>query len=427
MQALVERLYPICRSLTGPGNRQTLAIIGESVDLALTELPSGTEVFDWVIPDEWTPRSAEIVGPDGVARARFKDHNLHLLGCSVPVDREMDLAELLEHIYTLPDEPDLIPYVVSYYKRDWGFAMKDREKRALPPGRYRVRIDTTLEPGSMTFGEAVLPGRTDREVLISTYVCHPSMANDNLSGIAVAAALYRLVASMPDRHYSYRFIWIPETIGAIAWLSLNQDHAKQKMTAGMVFSCVGDEGPLTWKLSRRGDAEIDRIARLVLARSGLDHRVTPFLPAKGSDERQFGSPGFNLPVGLLSRSVPGEFRSYHTSGDTPELVTADGHAGSLKAAYEMIETLESNSIRYKRIDPHCEPMLTNKRLIQSVSIRNRPGYDMTADPLVALRWVLNYCDGEHGLLDIAELSDVPMPALASAAQRAHQAGLLTIV
>jgi aminopeptidase-like protein len=424
MHDLVKQLFPICRSLTGPGNRETLAIIGETVDLELTEVPSGTEAFGWTVPDEWTPRSAEIIGPDGVARARFADNNLHLMGCSDPIDREMELEELLEHVYTLPDEPDLIPYVVSYFDRNWGFAMTDREKQALPPGRYKVKIDATLKPGSMTIAEAMLPGKSDREVIISTYICHPSMANDNLSGIAVATALYKLIAATPDRHYTYRFIFVPETLGAITWLARNKEHAKSKIAAGLVLSCVGDDGALTWKLSRQGDTEIDRIARLALPKMGLDHQVLPFLPAKGSDERQFGSPGFDLPVGLLTRSVPGKFRVYHTSGDDTEYVTPSGHAGSLRAAYAMIEGLEVNSRRFKRVDPHCEPMLSKHGLIHAIAVRNTIGYDMTTDPLVALRWVLNFCDGEHSLLDIAERSDIPLPDLANAAARACDAGVL---
>lgn len=427
MHALVKRLFPICRSLTGPGNRETLAIVGETVELELTEVPSGTEVFGWTVPDEWTPRSAEFIGPDGVSRARFADNNLHLLGCSDPIDREMELEELLEHIHTLPDEPDLIPFVMSYYDRNWGFAMSDREKKSLPPGRYKVKIDTTLEPGSMTLAEAVLPGKSDREVLVSTYICHPSMANDNLSSVAVAAALYRLVAATPDRHYTYRFLFVPETIGVITWLARNKDHAKERIAAGMVFSCVGDDGTLTWKSSRRGNTEVDRIAQLALAQTGIEHQVMPFVPAKGSDERQYGSPGFNLPVGLLTRSVPGHFRFYHTSGDDTDYVTPSGHAGSLRAAYGIIEGLEINSRRYRRVDPHCEPMLSKHGLIHAISIRRNIGYDMTADPLVALRWVLNYCDGDHSLLDIAEFSGIALPALADAVARACKAGVLETI
>jgi aminopeptidase-like protein len=427
MHDLVRRLFPICRSLTGPGNRETLAIIGESVDLELAEVPSGTEVFGWTVPDEWTPRSAEFIGPDGVARARFADNNLHLLGCSDPIDREMELEELLEHVHTLPDEPDLIPFVMSYYDSNWGFAMSDREKQSLPPGRYKVKIDTTLEPGSMTLGEAVLLGNSDREVLVSTYICHPSMANDNLSSVAVAAALYRLVAATPDRHYTYRFLFVPETIGVITWLARNKDHAKERIAAGMVFSCVGDDGALTWKSSRQGNTEVDRIAQLALAQTGIEHQVTPFVPAKGSDERQYGSPGFDLPVGLLTRSVPGHFRFYHTSGDDVEYVTPSGHAGSLRAAYGIIEGLEINSRRYRRVDPHCEPMLSKHGLIHAVSIRDGVDYDIKTDPLAALRWVLNYCDGDHSLLDIAEISGVALPVLANAVARACKAGILETI
>jgi aminopeptidase-like protein len=424
MHLLLKELFPICRSLTGPGNRETLKIISRSVDLNIDEIPSGTQAFDWEVPDEWTPRNAEFIDPDGVAHARFSDNNLHLVGYSEPIDMEMELEELLPHLHSLPDEPDLIPYTTQYYVHGWGFAITEKEKQSLKPGRYKVKIDTTLEPGSMSLGEAFLPGKSDKEVLISTYICHPSMANDNLSGVVVATALYKLIRDLPDRYYSYRFIWVPETVGAIAWLAKNKNPVRDRTVAGMVFSCTGDDGPLTWKSSRQGNAEVDRIARLVLARSDLETEVTPFIPAKGSDERQFGSPGFNLPVGLLTRSVPGKFRFYHTSGDTPEFVTPSGLQGALVAAYSITEGLENNALRFRRTDPFCEPMLSKRGLYHSVSIRKRPGYDMTADPLVTLRWVLNYCDGQHSLLDLAEISGLPLPALGDAAHQALAAGIL---
>lgn len=424
MHGLLRRLFPICRSLTGPGNRETLDILRDSVELAVTEIPSGEKAFDWTVPDEWRPRAAEIVGPDGRARARFADNNLHLVGYSEPVDSELDLADLLPRIHTLPDEPDLIPYVTSYYKRSWGFAMTEREKQALPPGRYRVRIDAELIVGSLSLGEAILPGESSREVLVSTYICHPSMANDNLSGVVAAAALYGLVAALPRRFYTYRFLWAPETVGVIAWLARHKEAVSARTHAGLVLSCVGDEGPLHWKSSRRGDAEVDRVARAALARLGSDNVVAPFSPAKGSDERQYCSPGFNLPVGLLTRSVPGRFRFYHTSGDTADFVTPAGLAGSLAAAFAILEGLEANARRWRRTDPFCEPMLSKRGLYHTTSIRKRPGYDVSADPLVALRWVLNYADGEHSLLDVAELSGLALPALGEAAHRAASAGVL---
>lgn len=424
MHSLLERLFPICRSLTGPGNRETLQILSETVPLTVDEVPSGSKVFDWTVPDEWRPRSAEIIGPDGKIYASFAANNLHLIGYSEPVDAELDLEDLLPRIRSLPDEPDLIPYVTSYYNRDWGFAMTDRERRSLPPGRYRVKIDADLSPGSLSIGEALLPGASDREVLISTYICHPSMANDNLSGVVVAAALYRLIASLKKRHWTYRFVWLPETVGAIAWLWQHKDQVIGRTHAGIVFSCVGDDGPLNWKSSRRGNTEMDRIAATVLSQMSPDNIVAPFSPAKGSDERQYCSPGFNLPIGLLTRSVPGRFREYHTSGDTPSYVTAGGLAGTLAAAFSMVRGLEANAVRWKRVDPFCEPMLSQHGLYHTTSIRKEPGYDVSTDPLVALRWVLNYCDGAHSLLDVAEISGVSISALGDAAVRAGAAGIL---
>ncbi len=421
MHDLLRRLFPICRSLTGPGNRKTLDILSETMPLERHEVPSGTTVFDWTVPDEWTPRSAEITGPDGRVHARFADHNLHLVGASEPVDIELDLEELLPHIYSLPDQPDLIPYVTSYYKRRWGFCMTHREKQAMPSGRYRVHIDADLEPGALSYGETVLPGESEEEFLISTYICHPSMANDNLSGVVVAAALYREMAARTNRRLSYRFLFVPETIGAIAWLAANKESVKSRTVAGLVLSCIGDDAPFVYKASRQGSAAVDRIA---------DHRIdgagkrVDFSPLSGSDERQYCSPGFDLPVGYLTRSHPGMFPAYHTSGDTADFVTAAALAGSLSCAQDICLGVEANLIRDRRIDPYCEPMLSKRGLYDTTSIRKSSSFDRDTDPRSALMWILNMCDGGHDLIDIAGRSGLPLMALTEAAERATEAGIL---
>lgn len=422
MHDLMRRLFPICRSLTGPGNRETLAILAEDIDLSVVEVASGTDVFGWTVPNEWRPRSAEIIGPDGVCRARFADNNLHLVNGSEAIDREMDLDELLPHIYSLPNAPDLIPYVTSYYHPHWGFCMTDAEKQALPAGRYNVKIDVESLPGHLVYGEAVLPGASEREVLIDTYICHPSMANDNLSGVVVAAALYRALAALPDRHFTYRFIFVPETIGSLCWLKNNEHSAVGNVHAGLVLSCVGDDGPHTYKKSRQGSTEIDRLAASVLRDAG---ETLDFFPNSGSDERQFCSPGFDLPVGMLSRTYPGKWPYYHTSGDTVERIKPEVLAGSLETCLRMTLGLEANARRYRRTDPRGEPMLSKYDLYHRQNVRMNTNDDSERLQRGALMWLLNLADGENSLLDIAERSGADVVDLAALAERLVDVGLLS--
>ncbi len=421
MHTLLRRLFPICRSLAGPGNRETLRILSETLPLAVSEVPSGTPVFDWTVPDEWTPRAGEIVGPDGVARARFADCNLNLASHSAPVDAEMEREELLPHIFTLPDQPTVVPYVTRYYQRGWGFCMSEAEKRALPPGRYRVRIDADLKPGAMSYGEALLAGESAREVLISTYICHPSMANDNLSGIVVATALWRLLAALPRRRLSYRFVFVPETIGSLAWLARNHDTVKSRTVAGLVLSCIGDDGPFCWKETRLGNTALDRLMAY------LGGTRIPFTPVMGSDERQYCSPGFDLPVVMLSRSHPGSFAFYHTAADTPAHTPAEALGASLEWVARVVAAIEANALRYRRTDPYGEPMLSKRGLYHTVSIRKGADFDRARDPRSALMWVLSLSDGEHDLLAIAERSGIALDMLAEAAVRAEAAGLIAPV
>ena len=415
MYALIRELYPICRSITGDGVRQTLATVAERLPLTIHEVPTGTEVLDWTVPDEWNVRSAWVETLDGERVIDFADHNLHLLNYSEPVDREVSGAELHEHLFTLPDRPDWIPYRTSYYRRTWGFCVSQRQADTLTEARYRVKIDTDLEPGSLTYGEYLVPGREQDEVLISCHVCHPSLCNDNLSGIALVTELaQRLAAAQP--RYSYRFLFIPGTIGSITWLARNTD-VVPRIRHGLVVQCVGDAGPFCYKRSRRGDAEVDRAAAHVLATSTAAHEVRDFHPY-GYDERQFCSPGFNLAVGSLSRSTHGEFPEYHTSADNLDFVSADTLRESLNVYLRVVEVLEANAL-YRNLSPFGEPQLGKRGLYGAVGALDQQPIDV-----MTILWVLNQSDGEHSLLDIAERAGVPFRDLHRAALALLDAELL---
>lgn len=417
---LLLELFPICRSLAGPGNRRTLDMLARHVAMERIEIASGTPVFDWTVPDEWHPVGGRLVGQDGRVWADFARNNLHVVNCSSPVNVELALEDLQPHLYSLPDQPGAIPYVTTYFKRTWGFCLAHAERMRMPPGRYRAMIDARLVPGSLSIGEAVLPGEVEDEVLVSTYICHPSMANDNLSGVVAAAALYRWLAARP-RLFTYRFVFLPETIGSIAWLARDPEGIRRRTAAGFVLSCVGDGGAFTYKRSRRGDTLIDRVVTHEL---GKDARIMDFTPVTGSDERQYCSPGFDLPVGLLSRTYPGRFPQYHTSDDTPDFVTPATLARTFEGLFAIVKALDACALRYVRVDPHCEPMLSKRGLYNSTSIRKSVGFDRDADPRTALMWVLNLCDGKHDMIDVARRSGLPIARLAEAAERARSAGVL---
>lgn len=415
MHDLVRELYPEPRSITGDGLRRTLARLDELLPLDLHEVPSGTRVLDWTVPDEWNVREAWIEGPDGRRIVDFADTPLHLMGYSVPVDERMSLQELKPHLHTLPDQPDRIPYRTSYYREAWGFCLPHRVYEDLPEGPYRVRIDATLEPGSLTYGEAVIPGRSDEVVLLSCHACHAGLANDNLSGIAVAVALGRALRARDDRRYTYRILFIPGTIGAITWLARNRDVA-DRVRHGLVLSGVGDDGDPTYKRTRHDDAEIDRAVNLVLERSGDTFETRPFTPY-GYDERQYGSPGFDLPVGCFMRTPWGEYPEYHTSDDDPDFVHPDRLADSYAKLRAVLEVLEANR-SYRNLRPHGEPQLGRRGLYRSTGGAELPDYEH------ALLWVLNLSDGEHSLLDVAERSGLSFPALSKAADDLVDADLL---
>ena len=424
MHALARRLYPIPRSITGDGVRRTLAELRGIVPLEVREVPSGTEVFDWTVPREWNVREAWIRDPSGRKVVDFAEHTLHLVGYSVPVHRRMGLDELREHLFTLPDQPDRIPYRTSYYNETWGFCLPHRLLESLPDeGEYEVRIDATLEDGSLTYGELVIPGTSDREVLLSCHVCHPSLANDNLSGIAVTSSLARrlLDASRetPLRH-TYRFLWIPGTIGAITWLAENRE-AAGRVAHGLVAANLGDPGCFHYKRSRRGAAEIDRAVEHVLRTSGQEHRVEDFVPY-GYDERQYCSPGFDLPVGSLTRTPWGRYPEYHTSGDDLSLIRPESLAGSLETYLRVMATLEGNRT-YRNVNPHGEPQLGRRGLYATIGGAAHGDADRRERQL-ALLWVLNLSDGDHSLLDAAERAGMPFPRIRWAADALLEADLL---
>jgi aminopeptidase-like protein len=415
MHGLVRDLYPICRSITGDGVRQSLRILQRIAPLELREVPSGTQVFDWVVPREWNVRSARLLAPDGEVIADAGRLNLHLLNYSIPFRGKVQLEELQRHLYSLPDQPELVPYRTSYYNEDWGFCLTHERRSRLQPGEYEVQIDTSLAEGSLTYGELLVPGAQADEVLLSAHCCHPSLANDNLSGMVLCATLARLLAGTSPR-YTYRFLFVPGTIGSIAWLALNEEKAS-RIAHGLVAACVGDAGMLTYKRSRRGDAEIDRAAVHVLARSGQEHRVRDFTPY-GYDERQYCSPGFNLPVGSLTRTPHGEYPEYHTSADDPALVKPEMLVDSLRRYLEIFEVLEGNRI-YVNLSPKCEPQLGKRGLYGSVG-----GQSHGVASQVAMLWVLNLCDGTRTLLDVAERSRLRFSELRRAAEALRKAGLL---
>jgi aminopeptidase-like protein len=398
MHDFIEELYPICRSITGDGVRETLRAIQKRIPLEMHEVPSGTKVFDWTVPLEWNVSDAYIVSRDGKRVVDFKTHNLHLMGYSSPVRKKMPLAELRPHLFTLPDHPDWIPYRTSYYKENWGFCLRHADFERLSDDEYDVVIDSSLQPGSLTYGECYLAGETSDEILVSCHVCHPSLCNDNLSGIAVAVRLAQAIAGLA-RRYSYRFLFLPGTIGSITWLAKNE-HAVSRIKHGLVLTGVGDAGNITYKKSRQGNAEVDRAMAHVLKHSGKAHTIIDFFPY-GYDERQYCSPGFNLPVGCVMRTPHGEYPEYHTSADNFDFVNSTSLVQSYELCLAVCNLLEHNRT-YLNTNPKCEPQLGRRGLYRTVA-----GQQEKQIQELVLLWVLNLADGQHSLLDIAVRAEVP--------------------
>jgi aminopeptidase-like protein len=412
--ALMRELLPIPRSLTGDGVRETLAVLGRDLPLEVVETPSGTAVFDWTVPREWNLRAAWIEGPDGTRVVDTADSPLHVLGYSIPVDAVVGLDELRTHVFTHADDPDLIPYRTSYWKEQWGFCMTRRRLDSLADGDYHVVVDATLEEGSLTSGEVDLPGGTDAEFLLTTHVCHPALANDNLSGVVLLWALARTLAEQTLTH-TFRLLWSPGTLGPLCWLDRNRE-TLHRVRHGLVVSCVGDPGPLRFKRTRRGDTPVDRASAYVVGREP-GSIVSDWQPT-GGDERQFCSPGFDLPVGTLSRTPHGLFPQYHSSADDLTLVSAEALGSAFSAALRIIDLLETNGI-YRNLSPYGEPQLGKRGLYQSVP-------DGT-NPELAYLWLLSLSDGDHDLLAIAERSGLPFEMIRSATETLERHELLALI
>jgi aminopeptidase-like protein len=412
---LMRRLFPLCRSLTGDGVRATFDVLEEEIPITRTEVPSGTRVFDWIVPDEWNLRDAYIASPDGTRVVDLLRSTLHVVSYSAPVRTTMPLEELRDRLHTLPEQPDVVPYRTSYYERTWGFCLSHRQLLELEPGEYEVVIDSTLEPGHLSYAELEVPGEGEGEVLVSTYVCHPSLANDNLSGIAVATMLAKRLLECRPRH-TYRFLFAPGTIGPLVWLHRNRDRL-DRVKHGLTLSCIGDGGNLTYKRSRRGEAQVDRAMEIVLRDSGAPHRVLPWEPW-GGDERQFCSPGFDLPVGTLMRTPHGEFDGYHTSADSLERIRPESLEEAVDTCLELVDVLDSDR-RYTNLSPYGEPQLGRRGLYRTAG-----GAVATPDDERALLWVLNQSDGASSLLDVARISGLGYRVIRRAAERLEETGLL---
>lgn len=418
MYNLAERLYPICRSITGNGFRQSLAIIREILPgIQVTEIPSGTQVFDWTVPKEWNIHGGWIKKNSGEIVVDFKDSNLHVMGYSLPVHTTVSRDELLEHVYTIPDQPELIPYVTSYYKERWGFCMSDKQKQTLTDDEYEVMIDSTLEDGSLTYGELVLPGESQEEILISTYLCHPSMANDELSGPCVQTELVKYIKSQPKHRYTYRFLWVPETIGSITYLSNNWEMLQKHVKAGFVLSCVGDNRTYSIVYSKYADTLADRVLENILRFHYPDFKRYSFLE-RGSDERQYGSAGIDLPVCGFCRSKYQNFPEYHTSADNMSLISPEGLAGAYEVMVKVVNALENNG--YYQMVCKCEPQLGKRGLYPTIS-RKGSNYSVRT-----MQHFIAYADGRNDLIGISNILGTPVDELIPIKNKLMEHQLLTI-
>jgi len=415
IHGLISNLYPICRSITGNGFRESMEILKKYIPIDLYEVPSGIQVFDWVVPKEWNIRDAYIKNSAGKKIVDFQKSNLHILNYSIPFHGKVNLDELKQHLFSLPDYPDWIPYRTSYYKENWGFCISQRLLDSLPEDEYEVVIDSSLEAGHLTYGEYYIKGELDEEFLISCHSCHPSLCNDNLSGMGVATQL-ALFLSQKKTRYSYRFLFIPGTIGSITWLSRNEEKTRL-IKHGLVVACVGDPGKMHYKKTRRGNAEIDRAVEHVLNFSGDEYEILEFSPY-GYDERQYSSPGFDLAVGSLSRTPHGRFPEYHTSADNLDFVQAESLADSYSKYLDVIHVIENNK-KYLNTNPKCEPQLGKRGLYSTFGGRkDASNYEMS------LLWVLNLSDGSNSLLEIAERAGISFSSIHEAAMALLDCGLL---
>jgi len=416
MYDLAGRLFPLCRSITGNGFRESLEMIRKIIpEIKVYEVPTGTNVFDWTVPKEWNIQGGGIYRLNGDKVIDFKDSNLHILGYSLPIDKVIRLEDLLEHIYTQPDQPDWIPYVTSYYKERWGFCMSENQKKTLVDKEYHVVINSILKDGSLTYGELIIPGETEDEILISTYLCHPSMANNELSGPVLVTELMKYISQMPKRRYTYRFVINPETIGSITYISKNLDILQQHVKAGFVLSCVGDDRTYSYIATKYGDTLADRVMQNVLYYHYPDYKKYSFLD-RGSDERQYGAAGVNLPVCGFCRSKYEQFPEYHTSADNMDLISPEGLQGSFDVMRKVIRTLEHN-YRYT-MTVKCEPQLGKRGLYPTISHKG------SHDTVNVMRDFIAYADGRHDLISISNIIGAPTDTLIELKDKLMQHNLI---
>ncbi|MFA5074971.1 MAG: DUF4910 domain-containing protein [Candidatus Babeliales bacterium] len=403
---LIKKLYPICRSITGNGVRKTLKNIQEHIPIKISEVSTGTQVFDWIIPKEWNIKDAWIKNSKGEKIIDFKKSNLHVLNYSIPIHKKLSLQELKKNLHTLPEFPDWIPYLTSYYKENWGFCLSHNQYKNLPEDIYEVFIDSSLENGNLTYGELFIKGQSEEEILFSCYLCHPSMCNDSLSGVSLLTFLAKELINK-NLKYSYRFLFIPETIGAITWLALNEDKVKN-IKYGLIATCLGDKGDFTYKKSRNSDALINKTVEKVLQDSKSKFNIINFDPC-GSDERQFSSPGFNLQIGSLMKTMYGNFDEYHTSADDLNFVQPEYLQDSFDKYLKIVSVIENNKF-YLNLNPKCEPQLGKRGLYSMLGSQKYSNLNIEA-----ILWVLNFSDGKHSLLDISFLSGFDFDLIKNAA------------
>ena len=397
LEQYFDRLWPICRSISGNGLRSSFNILQEIIPLSLKEYPTGTQVYDWEIPKEWNIEDAYIIDPEGKKICDFSQNNLHIVNYSIPFEGELSFEELRTHLFTIENQPDAIPYITSYYKETWGFCISWNELQKLPKsGNYKVIIKSKLEPGAITVGSALLKGETNQEILLSTYLCHPSMANNELSGPLCMAFLYKALAAIPNRRYTYRFVMAPETIGVIAYLSDHGEAMKKNTVAGYVLTCCGDEAPFVFKQSKNPSGFLEKCTEHALSHSELTYTTIPFAVG-GSDERQYCSPGFNLPVGSITRSMYHRYKEYHTSLDNKSFVSFEAMAKTIKTYYQCIQTMEQN-ITPVCLVPYGEPRMGKRNLLPSSIEPN----DKRRKDIDRMFHLISWADGEHDLISIAE-------------------------
>lgn len=431
MEALFDELFPICRSITGPGLRRSLAVFERYMPLKIEGVPSGEQVFDWTSPPEWRIRSARLTGPDGDVVADFDECNLSVINYSAPIDAWLTLAELREYLHTLPSLPDAIPYVTSYYTRRWGFCLPYARLQALPEGAYHAHIDSEFVNGAVEFGQCVLPGETEAEIVLSSYLCHPSLANNELSGPLALLAVYGRLSRWPRRRFTYRFILNPETIGSLCYLSRYGAHLRQTMAGGLVLTCLG--GPaekLSYQLTRRGNTLLDRTMENIVSEGDIPLEIRAFDPTDGSDERQYCSPGFNLPMGQMARTVYGRYPEYHTSLDNKEFMNIATVARSAACIESILKRAEI-SWTYRNLAPYGEPQLGKRDLFPSLNSPDTRHYssDHVSDQRQFLKrsmMILNYSDGTSSMIDIAARCGCGVGDLEPVIEKLEQVGLLAI-